>query len=99
MLAGAGKIKRVCRATLQCEAYSLQHAAEHGDRIRTALLEMQGKLPMSPHWEEVGAVLCLSDRLTDQVPRQVEDKRLSIELAGLRVRKRRRSLQPEFSID
>ena len=74
MLAGAGKIKRVCRATLQCEAYSLQHAAEHGDRIRTALLEMQGKLPMSPHWEEVGAVLCLSDHLTAQVPRQVEDE-------------------------
>ena len=25
-------MKRVCRATLQCEAYSLQHAVEHGDR-------------------------------------------------------------------
>ena len=31
-------MKRVCRATPQCEAYSLQHTAEHGDRIRSALL-------------------------------------------------------------
>ena len=42
-------MKRVCRTTLQCEAYSLQHAAEHGDRIRDALLELLGELPMSPN--------------------------------------------------
>ena len=80
-------MKRVCRATLQCEAYSLQHATEHGDRIR-------GKLPMTPHWEEVARrsmlhlqftdCRSLSDHLTASVPRQCDDKRLSIEMAGLR---------------
>ena len=49
---------------------------------------------MSPHWEEVARrsmlhlqftdCRSLSDHLTAQVPRQVEDKRLSIEMAGLR---------------
>ena len=87
-------MKRVCRATLQCEAYSLQHAAEHSDRIRAAVLEVQGKLPMSPHWEEVARrsmfhlqftdCRSLSDHLTASVPRQCDDKRLSIEMAGLR---------------
>ena len=87
-------MNRVCRATLQCEAYSLQHAAEHGDRIRAAVLEVQSKLPMSPHWEEVTRrsmlhvqytdCKSLFDHLTAQVPRQCEDKCLSIEMAGLR---------------
>ena len=87
-------MQRVCRATLQCEAYSLQHAAEHSDRIRAAVLEVQGKLPMSPHWEEVARrsmfhlqftdCRSLSDHLTASVPRQCDDKRLSIEMAGLR---------------
>ena len=49
---------------------------------------------MSPHWEEVARRIMLhlqftdcrslSDHLTAQVPRRVEDKRLSIEMAGLR---------------
>ena len=46
-------MKRVCRATLQCEAYSLQHAKEHGDRLRTSVLEILGKLPLHGEWEEV----------------------------------------------
>ena len=71
-------MKRVCRATLQCEAYSLQHATEHGDRVRAAVLEVQGKLPMSPHWEEIAMrsmfhlqftdCRSLSDHLTASVP-------------------------------
>ena len=70
------------------------NATEHGDRIRAAVLEAQGKLPISPHWEEVARrsmlhlqftdCRSLSDHLTASVPRQCEDKRLSIEMAGLR---------------
>ena len=47
-------MKRVCRATLQCEAHSLQHAMEHGDRLRASVLEILGKLPERGQWEEVG---------------------------------------------
>ena len=36
-------MKRACRAILQCEAYSLQHATEHGDRLRASVLEIQEK--------------------------------------------------------
>ena len=46
-------MKRICRATLQCEAYSQQHATEHGDRLRAAVLEILGKLPVRGQWEEV----------------------------------------------
>ena len=38
-------IKRVCRATLQAEAYGLTSGVEEGDRIRAAIAEMRGKLP------------------------------------------------------
>ena len=45
-------VKRVCRAALQCEAYSMQHATEHGDRLRASVLDLQGKLPTRGGWEE-----------------------------------------------
>ena len=89
-------INRVCRGMLRCEAYSLQHATEHGGRIRAAFLEIQGKLPVSAHWEDIARISrlhdhvqyidsrSLSDHLLPPIPRQVEDKRLSTELAGLR---------------
>ena len=87
-------MKRVCRATLQCEAYSLQHANEHGDRLRASVLELLGQLPAQGEWEEVARRILLhvqytdcrslSDHLLSPVPKQVEDKRLAIELAGLR---------------
>ena len=87
-------MKRVCRATLQCEAYSLQHANEHGDRLRASVLELLGQLPAQGEWEEVARrsllhvqytdCRSLSDHLLSPVPKQVEDKRLAIELAGLR---------------
>ena len=40
-------IKRVCRATLQCEAYSLQSSMEAGDRIRALIVEMKGFINVS----------------------------------------------------
>ena len=89
-------MKRVCRATLQCEAYSLQHANEHGDRLCASVLELLGLLPAQGEWEDVARrsllhvqytdCRSLSDHLLSSVPKQVEDKRLAIELAGLRQR-------------
>ncbi|CAE7246083.1 RE2 [Symbiodinium natans] len=91
---GSSTMKRVCRATLQCEAYSLQHATEHGDRIRATLLELQGKLPSLHDWSEVAPrkmlhlqysdCRSLTDHLLSSVPRPVEDKRLAIEMTALR---------------
>ena len=87
-------MKRVRRATLQCEAYSLQHANEHGDRIRASVLELLGQFPARGEGEDVARrsllhvqytdCRSLSDHLLSSVPKQVEDKRLAIELAGLR---------------
>ena len=54
-------MKRVCRATLQCEAYSLQHANEHGDRIRASVLELLGQLPARGEWEDVARRSVLSN--------------------------------------
>ena len=34
--------ERVCRATLQCEAYSVQHAMEHEEHLRASVLEIRG---------------------------------------------------------
>ncbi|CAE7249187.1 RE2 [Symbiodinium natans] len=91
---GSSTMKRVCRATLQCEAYSLQRATEHGDRIRATLLELQGKLPSLHDWSEVAPrkmlhlqysdCRSLTDHLLSSVPRPVEDKRLAIEMTALR---------------
>ena len=86
-----------CRTILAAPAYAVsqvQHPTEHGDRIRAALLEIQSKLPIPPHWEEIARrsmlhvqytdCRSLADHLTASIPKQVDDKRLSIELAGLR---------------
>ena len=87
-------MKRVCRATLQCEAYSLQHANEHGDRLRASVLELLGQLPAQGEWEEVARrsllhvqytdCRSLSDHLLSPVPKQVEDKRFEAGVMGRR---------------
>ena len=86
-------MKRVCRAALQCEAYSLRHVTEHGDRLRASVLEILGKLLVRGEWEEVArqsmlhvqysGCRSLTDHLLPSIPKQIEDKRLSIELGGL----------------
>ena len=91
---GSSTMKRVCRATLQCEAYSLQHATEHADRIRAALLELLGRLPRLRNWDDyarrslfhlqLSDCRSLTDHLLSSIPRAVEDKRLAIEMAALR---------------
>ena len=91
---GSSTMKRVCRSTLQCEAYSLQQATESGDRIRATILELQGKLPSLHDWSELAPRKMLhlqysdcgslTDHLLSSVPRPVEDKRLAIEMTALR---------------
>ena len=91
---GSTTLKRVCRATLQAEAYALQTAVEHGDRLRCLICELTGRLDDFKNWHEetqrrmahVYYTDCrsLSDHVLAEVPRKVQDKRLGIELAALR---------------
>ena len=87
-------MKRVCRATLQAEAYALQSAVESGDKIRALLCELFGKINIKGDWhlacqkamKHVYDSDCrsLTDHLQSEVPRKIQDKRLGIELAVLR---------------
>ena len=47
-------IKRVCRATVQAEAYTLQAGVEEGDRIRAAIVDTMNKLDRK-RWEATSA--------------------------------------------
>ena len=86
-------IKRVCRATVQAEAYQLQYSSEEGDRIRAAIAAMRGQLD-SKDWEATAAASfqqiwftdCKSvhDSLINPVMAKMADKRLSIEIASMR---------------
>ena len=87
-------MKRVCRATLQAEAYALQSAIESGDKIRALLCELFGKTTIKGDWHlECQKAMkhmyysdcrSLTDHLQSEVPRKIQDKRLGIELAALR---------------
>ena len=88
-------IKRVCRATLQCETYSLQHSMESGDRIRALLVEMTGKIPVRMrNWEDICREQCpqlsMSDcmslvkHLNAPIMARCQDKRLEIEMKAIR---------------
>lgn len=88
-------IKRVCRATLQCEAYSLQNSMETGDRFRALLVEMRGLITEDMKgWEEIAREHCpqlsLSDcmslvkHLNSDMLSKCQDKRLEIEMRSMR---------------
>ncbi len=87
-------IKRVCRATLQAETYSLQAGLEAGDRIRALVCEMKGGITEANRWDEQSRALvphlCVSDcrslvdYVNSNVPAKTQDKRLGIELASIR---------------
>ena len=87
-------MKRVCRATLQAEAYALQSAVESGDKIRALLCEFLGKIVISGDWHLASQKVMkhvyysdcrsLTGHLQSEVPRKIQDKRLGIELASLR---------------
>ena len=91
---GSSTLKRVCRATLQAEAYALQGSVESGDKLRALLCELTGHLKTVKEWYEQSqrAMLhlyftdcrSLSDHLSCEVARKVQDKRLGIELSALR---------------
>ena len=86
-------IKRVCRATVQAEAYGLTGGVEEGDRIRATIADLHNKLDHKA-WEASAAAYmrqiwftdCRSvrDSLTRSVFAKMSDKRLSIEIASLR---------------
>ena len=86
-------LKRVCRATVQAETYGLTLGVEEGDRLRAAIADLHGKLDYSK-WEASAAAFmpqmwytdCRSvrDSLIRPVFMKMSDKRLSIEIAGLR---------------
>eukprot|EP00435_Cladocopium_sp_Y103_P072118 s374_g39.t1 len=71
---------RVCRATLQAESYALQNAVEHGDRLRSVLCEMTGKLQSMTDWHEqcqkamkhvwVSDCMSLVEHLNAEVPKK-----------------------------
>ena len=88
-------IKRVCRATLQAETYSVQSSMESGDRIRALLAEMKGKFPSNlKDWESISRACVphlsmsdcrsLTDHVCSQIPARIQDKRLNIEMTAIR---------------
>ena len=87
------KVRRVCRFTLQAEAYTLQTGVEEGDRLRAAVADVFGKLDRKI-WEVSSAAFmrqvwftdCRSLSRTLRNPKMTkhEDKRLSIKIASLR---------------
>jgi hypothetical protein len=86
-------VKRVCRATLQAEAYSLQSGVEQGDVLRAAIADLYGKLDFKD-WETTAAAHMQMVWITDcesvcsalkrPVQAKLADKRLQIEIAALR---------------
>lgn len=69
-------IKRVRKATLQAETYSLQAGLEAGDRIRALLCEMKGGITVANQWDDQSKA---GHWLTF-----CQQQRLGIELASIR---------------
>ena len=86
-------VRRVCRSTIQAEAYTLQSGIEDGDRIRAAVTDLHGKLSQQ-RWEASSAAFMkqlwltdcksLEETLLNPKCNTRSDKRLSIEIAALR---------------
>ena len=86
-------VRRVCRSTIQAEAYTLQAGVEDGDVLRAAITDIFGCLDMK-RWEATSAKFvkqiwmtdCKSLETTLSNPKcnKHSDKRLSIEIASLR---------------
>jgi len=86
-------IKRVCRATLMAEAFSLTNGTESGARIRAAIVDARGKLDhrnwelsASENMSHVWLTDCdsLYEHLISPSTKQVANKRLAIDLKALR---------------
>ncbi len=86
-------IKRVCRATLMAETFAMIKGTEAGTRIRAGIVDMKGQLDMR-NWEESAAQSMghvwmtdcdsLYEHLMSQRFNSIENKRLAIDLMGLR---------------
>ena len=57
-------IKRVCRSTLQAEAYGLSGGVEEGDRIRATIADLHGQLDHKA-WESSAAAYMRQVWFTD----------------------------------
>ena len=86
-------LRRVCRTTVQAEAYALQAGVEAGDILRAALADLRGELDMKD-WQSSSTMsirqIWLTDcRSVDQalsrpVLAKITDERLAIEISALR---------------
>jgi hypothetical protein len=86
-------LRRVCRATLQAEAYSMQLGVEAGDVLRATIAELHGRLDMH-NWEASAAAFMrqiwftdcrsLQEALVRPTMAKIADKRLAIEVASMR---------------
>ena len=87
------RIRRVCRSTLMAEANALSNAVEQGLRTRAAIFDMRGQLNIR-QWEETASAamghVWLTDceslfaHLVSPNTRQVDNKRLTIDLSALK---------------
>ena len=57
-------VRRICRSTIQAEAYTLQFGIEDGDRIRAAVTDLHGKLSQQ-RWEASSAAFIKQLWLSD----------------------------------
>ena len=88
----SARIRRVCRSTLLAEAYALSNAVEHGLRIRATIVDMGGLLNIR-QWEETASAVMghvwfadresIFARLVSPNTKQVDNKRLAIDLSPL----------------
>ena len=86
-------LKRVCRATVQAEAYAMQAGVEAGDILRAALADLKGQLDMKD-WQASSTLSIKQIWITDcksveqalsrPVLAKITDKRLAIEISSLR---------------
>ena len=86
-------IPRVCRATLQSEAYSMSYGVENADILRAAIADCHGKLDLrnwetsaAAHMQQIWVTDCesLVGALGRPVMAKLADKRLQVEVAALR---------------
>ena len=101
-------IKRVCRSTLMAETFAMIKGTEAGARIRAAIVDMKGKLDMK-NWEETASAEMghcwmtdcdsLYEHLMSQKFNTIENKRLAIDVMGLRQQIWERSGERTLEID
>ena len=90
---GSTVVRRVCRSTVQAEAYNLDLCVEEADLLRAAIVDLRGLLDRRS-WELSAAskmhsawftdCKSLSDALCRTVLSNIADKRLGITLAAMR---------------